>query len=524
MLTHRLSPELRRSGDEPLEAANTVEESIALSLSRVSSGRRLGPYALLDRIGRGGMGEIWRAEDTRLARQVAVKLLPAERAEDPRSKARLLREARAAAALDHPNICSVYEVGETTDRQLYFVMPCYGGEPLQERIARGPLPVSEVLDLAGQIARGLAEAHRNGIIHRDIKPANLMVTRSGVVKILDFGVAKLSGHAHLTRVGCAVGTLAYMSPEQLRGEPVDERADLWSLGVVIYEMLTARHPFPGAQTALTQDSILHAEPKPLQRDGEIPAGLDRLVRALLSKNPAERLPSAASVAAVLQEIVAGASGRPWGRPSWRAAARRLGIGLSALGLIVAGGVAVSGRESAPPSPAESRPVVAMLGFQDLSAGASERWLGPALTEMLTAELAAGGGLQVVSRERTARAGRAVKGSYLLFGDGGRRRIRLDVRILAMPTGDTVASAVEVGREPELLDLVTRTGRRLRSLLPALGEGSREAPAAGPLRPGGGCDLDRFAGYSRIDRSFVSRRKSPPMITVRTATATGYQRP
>jgi len=454
------------------------------------------------------MGEVWRAEDTRLGRKVALKLLAAELARSPQSNSRFLQEARAASSLDHPNICSIYEVGETTDHQLYLVMPCYKGEPLQERIARGPLPVAEALDIAEQTARGLGEAHRNGIVHRDIKPANLMVTEDGTLKILDFGIAKLAGQDGFTRAGMVVGTLAYMSPEQLRGEPADERSDLWSLGVVLYEMLAGRHPFPGEPAVVVRESILHAEPEPLTRVRPgVCAELAGLIRSLLSKDPSARIPSADSVAAVLRKIARGnsASRREWF--GGKAAAWWLGGGLIVICLIIAAVLTVSQRETvsrssvtasspaatavAPPMAPERRLSIAVLGFQDPSANVAQQWLGAALTEMLTAELAAGGKFRVVSSESTAQARHsllgvgekesldqayverlhalvgadlAVTGTYLPLGERGRRRIRLDIRILTMPAGDTVASVVESGTEPELFDLVARTGSKLRDIL------------------------------------------------------------
>lgn len=504
-----LHPDEPPSEDEapwPTSSADTAEEGVTAPMGAFV-GRRLGPYCLLDLIGQGGMGEIWRAEDIRLGRKVAVKLLPSRLAGNAVSNARFLQEARAASALEHPNICSIYEVGETADQQLYLVMPCYKGESLQDRIAHGPLPVSEVLDLAGQIAKGLSEAHRNGIVHRDIKPSNLMITEDGILKILDFGIAKLAGQDGLTRAGVVVGTLSYMSPEQLRGKPADERTDLWALGVVIYEMLTGRHPFPGEQGVAIREAILHADPEPLKKiRPDVPTELERLVVSLLSKDPAGRIPSATSVTAVLCKIAEDPSPSRPGWLIWMAAARwRIAVGLIVLGLMVAGGIAVwrerknifaradsSSAESSAMAAAasDSRQSVAVLGFRDLSENASDQWLGPALTEMLTAELAAGGNIRVVSSERTARARQAlsllekesperaymeslhalvgaklaVRGSYLPIGNPGQRRLRVDIQILNLPAGDVVGSMVEQGEEAELFALVARAGAKLRSTL------------------------------------------------------------
>ncbi len=196
-------------------------------------------YRILGPIGIGGMGVVYRAEDTRLGRRVALKFLPPMLTPNSRAKARFLNEARAASALDHPNICTIYEVGETAEGQLYLAMACYEGETLKRRLERGPLETAEALHIALQVARGLAKAHSQGIVHRDIKPANLMITADGIVKILDFGIAKLPEQ---TRGGPLLGTPGYMSPEHARGEEVDARTDVWSLGAVLHEMLTGRPP------------------------------------------------------------------------------------------------------------------------------------------------------------------------------------------------------------------------------------------------------------------------------------------
>jgi serine/threonine protein kinase/Tol biopolymer transport system component len=268
--------------------------------------RIVGPYRVLERLGGGGMGIVYRAEDTRLGRIVALKFLPPDLTRDLVAKARFQQEARAASAFDHPNICTIYEVGETADGQLYLAMPCYDGETLRRRLESGPLPVEEAVDVAAQVARGLAKAHRQGIVHRDIKPANLIVTSDGVVKILDFGIAKLAGAAALTRTGSTLGTPAYMSPEQMKGQEVDARSDLWSLGVVLYEMLAGRRPFPGDHESVVRQAILSAQPEPLSHvRPEVPPAVQQLVDALLAKDPAQRAPAADEVAAALRALGGG---------------------------------------------------------------------------------------------------------------------------------------------------------------------------------------------------------------------------
>jgi serine/threonine-protein kinase len=256
------------------------------------AGRTIGRYQVLERVAGGGMGVVYKAVDERLARTVALKFLHPRFDTDDSAAERFRLEARAVAALEHPNICTVHEIGETDDGQLYLAMPLYDGETLQQRIGRGPLPVPEAVSIAVQIARGLAKAHARGIVHRDIKPSNVLVTRDGVVKVLDFGIAKL---ADVTLTGTApgpLGTVAYMSPEQLRGERVDPRTDVWSLGVVLYEMLAGQRPFDGDAASAVSVSIQHAEPTSLTTHrSDVPAALDRVVTRSLAKSPDARYPS-----------------------------------------------------------------------------------------------------------------------------------------------------------------------------------------------------------------------------------------
>ena len=245
------------------------------------------------RIGGGGMGVVHRGEDLRLGRPVALKFLPPELLENAVARERFIREARAASALDHPNICTIYEVDETEDGQVFMAMALYEGETLKQRIARGPLPAIDALDLAGQILEGLSRAHERGIVHRDIKPANVLIAQDGLVKLVDFGLARLLGEARLTRTGAVMGTIAYMSPEQVRDEPVDLRSDLWSAGVVLHEMLTGALPFVGETEAALILSILDREPTPLGalRD-DVPPELAATIRDALAKHPADRFESA----------------------------------------------------------------------------------------------------------------------------------------------------------------------------------------------------------------------------------------
>src|SRR5512140_2585493 len=220
-------------------------------------------YRILQKVGSGGMGVVFKAEDSRLKRTVALKFLPPDLCSDPEAGERFLREAQTASALDHPNICTVYEVGQGEEGQLFISMAYYEGMTLKEKIGFGRLTVEEACTIAIQVARGLAEAHAHGMVHRDIKPANILVTRGNVAKILDFGLARLRGDNSLTRAGSTVGTVAYMSPEQIQGTEADQRGDLWALGVVLYEMLAGSRPFRGDHDPVVMYEILNADPRPL---------------------------------------------------------------------------------------------------------------------------------------------------------------------------------------------------------------------------------------------------------------------
>ena len=254
-----------------------------------------GKYQIQDEIGRGGMGIVYRAEDIKLKRPVALKFLPPEWTQDKEARERFLQEARAAAALSHPHICTIYEVDES-NQQLFIAMEYIEGEVLRERSRRGPLPLEDALNLTAQAAEGLEAAHRKGIIHRDIKSANIMVTDKGQAKIMDFGLAKLRGGSSLTKEGATIGTVAYMSPEQARGEKVDHRTDIWSLGVVIYEMLTGELPFRGEHDVSLLYSIVHEEPQSLrEKRPPVPPELQRVIERALAKNPNSRYQTAADM-------------------------------------------------------------------------------------------------------------------------------------------------------------------------------------------------------------------------------------
>ena len=271
-------------------------------------GTRLGPYEVVTAIGAGGMGEVYRARDTRLGRDVAIKVLPVEFASDPDRLRRFEQEARAVAALSHPNVLAIFDVG-THGALPYLVTELLEGESLRDRLGRGAVPVRKAVELGGQIAQGLAAAHERGIVHRDLKPGNVFLTKDGVVKILDFGIAKVAaprspetvGRATTmtggTETGAQLGTMGYMSPEQIRGVTVDQRTDIFAFGCVLYEMLSGRRAFTGDTAADTMTAILTKDPEPLSRKGrEVPPVLQGMVSRCLEKSPDDRFQSARDLA------------------------------------------------------------------------------------------------------------------------------------------------------------------------------------------------------------------------------------
>ena len=284
----------------------------------LSPGTRLGPYEIASAIGAGGMGEVYRARDARLAREVAIKVLPARLSTDADALARFEREARAVASLSHPNILAIHDFG-SHGGSAYAVMELLDGQTLRERLDAGPLPMRKAIDYAVQVAQGLAAAHEKGITHRDLKPENLFVTSEGRVKILDFGLAKVATREQdgtksptvsaATEPGIVMGTVGYMSPEQVRGQPVDHRSDIFSFGSVLYEMLTGRRAFRGDSPAETMAAIVQKEPPELSLEGQpLSPALDRLVRHCLEKSPSERFQSARDMAFDLQSVTAASSG------------------------------------------------------------------------------------------------------------------------------------------------------------------------------------------------------------------------
>jgi len=342
-------------------------------------------YRISGEIGRGGMGVVFKAEDTKLRRPVALKLLPFELSQSPEARERFIREAQAAAVLDHPNICTVYEVDEQ-DGQAYIAMAYIDGESLKARIAQSPLKVEETLGIARQVAEGLEEAHRKGVVHRDIKPANVMLTAKGQVKIMDFGLARLESAGDLTRTAVVMGTVAYMSPEQALGKKVDQRTDIWSFGCTLYEMLAGYGPFQGGNESAVFQAIVHGDPRPITAlRHDIPVGLDRILTRCLQKNPLDRY---SDVGALIGDLKS--------------------VDLDD----IAAAPATAAREQ-PPS-------IAVLPFTDMSSAKDQEYFGEGIAEELINALAHLQGLRVVARTSAF----ALKGMNLDIRDIGRK---LDVK-------------------------------------------------------------------------------------------------
>ena len=264
-------------------------------------GTTVSHYKILEKLGEGGMGVVYKAQDTRLDRPVALKFLPPDLTRDSEARERFTHEAKAASALQHNNICNIHDIEETKDGQLFIVMDCYEGETLKKRVENGPLKIEEALNIALQIAEGLQKAHEKGIVHRDIKPANILITIDNVAKIVDFGLAKLSGRTLLTKSGTTLGTAAYMSPEQAKGDQVDHRTDIWSLGVVLYEMLTGHQPFASEYEQAMMYAILSGEPKPMEElRPEVPGNIIGIVQRAMEKDKEKRFQSATEMAEALR--------------------------------------------------------------------------------------------------------------------------------------------------------------------------------------------------------------------------------
>ena len=366
-------------------------------------GETISHYKILEKLGEGGMGVVYKAEDTKLRRTVALKFLPPELTRDPKAKERFIHEARAASALDHPNICTVHEIDETEDGQMCICMAHYEGEPLKSKIERGPFKLDEAIEIAIQMGEGLARAHESDITHRDIKPANIMITNRGEVKIVDFGLAKLAGKTKLTKEGATLGTVEYMSPEQAHGEEVDHRADIWSLGVVLYAMLTSRTPFRGEYDQAVMYAIVNEDPEPVtaQRAG-VPMELERIIGKTLEKDPNKRYQRAEELLVDLRNLKERSTAkttvrRQSGKPR---RLRRFLIPISVLlvfALAIVIGVKIQIRPS--PSALAEENSLAVMQFDNIVDPEDSERIGEIVSNLLITDLSESEYVQVLSTQR-----------------------------------------------------------------------------------------------------------------------------
>jgi serine/threonine protein kinase/tetratricopeptide (TPR) repeat protein len=362
-------------------------------------GQTLSHYRILSKIGAGGMGEVYRAHDTQLDRDVALKVLPAGTLTDETARARLVREARLASKLNHPHVCTIHEVGES-EGQAYIAMELVEGQPLSARLAQGALPAEDLLRLGQQVADALAHAHERGVVHRDLKSANVVVTPEGRAKVLDFGLAKrVSGHdlaaattlsqPSLTKAGALAGTLAYMAPEQLLGQPADQRSDIWALGVVLYEMATGRLPFQENLSSALIDDIIHKEPPaPGRLRHDLPPGIEQAILKCLEKEPGNRYQSARELLVDFRRLSS-----PRGVP---VAARRVPLlrRRSVIGLLVALVISTLAattyfawrRHEPAARPPGGKIMLAVLPVDNLSGDPNQDYFSDGLTEEMIAQL------------------------------------------------------------------------------------------------------------------------------------------
>ena len=504
-------------------------------------GQTVSHYRVLDKIGAGGMGIVYRAYDEQLDREVALKVLPFGTLADEEARRRFRKEALALAKLNHPNVETVHEFASANGMD-FLAMELIPGRALSEKLRDGPLAQQEILHLAVQLSDGLTAAHERGIIHRDLKPGNLIVTPDGRLKILDFGLAKLvqpETSVDLTQTvsvysGKVSGTLPYMSPEQLRGMPVDPRSDIFAAGAVLYEMATGRRPFPQLQSAELMGAILHKSPDaPSTVNPEVSPGLERVICKALEKEPSSRYHTAREMRAALEGIStrqvtvpspaapqlsvvekAGAAPAPQRLSKWIAAATGLMLILLAglyIGLNLEKirgrffGTKPSAEKLENPLPIKSRRSVAVLGFKNVSGRTDKAWVSTALSGMLSTELAAGEQLRTVSGEDVAHistslslpeadtygqetlrrihknlgADYIVLGSYVFLGGG---QVRLDLRMQDTLRGVTLASLSEKGSEERIDDLVDKAGSELRERLGVRPVSSAEAAEVSATLP------------------------------------------
>ncbi len=350
-------------------------------------GKTISHYKITEKLGQGGMGIVYKAQDLNLDRFVALKFLPPHLTTNDDEKQRFIHEAKTASALQHNNICAIHEIDETEDGQIFICMDYYEGETLDDRIQKKPLPIEEAIDITIQIAQGLVKAHEKEIVHRDIKPANIMLTKEGVVKVLDFGLAKLSTQTKLTKESTTLGTVSYMSPEQAKGEEVDYRTDIWSLGIIIYEMLTGQLPFKGEYESAVIYSIMNDTQEPVTglRTG-VPMELERIINKCLQKSPADRYQHIDELIVDLKGLKNESNGIQTKEIKQRKRSKSVLLPVAILSiaiLIITGYFVIPLNEK---SGLEWENSIAVLPFTDLSPDRDQEWLSNGMTDQIISNI------------------------------------------------------------------------------------------------------------------------------------------
>jgi serine/threonine protein kinase len=400
----------------------------------------VGHYRIIEKIGAGGMGEVYLAEDSKLNRKVALKFLPPQLCPDAEYRARFTREAQAAAKLNHPNIVTIYEVSEFNGRP-FFAMENVEGQTLRDFGEGKELPFSRIIELAIQVCEGLAKAHSSGVVHRDIKPSNILIDSDGRAKIVDFGLASVHGSEHLTKTGSTLGTVGYMSPEQARGEEADARSDLFSFGVVLYEMITGKSPFKAESEIATIKNVIETVPEPLARyKTGVPGELQSIVSKALSKDRNLRYQHADELAADLKRLVHDSQYSGPRLPQGQRKSRLSVIVTATVVVLLAVSAVIFFKLQKQSAPiANSTPMIAVLPFENLGSPEDE-YFADGITEEITSRLAGIEGLGVISRtsvlqfkgskKSVGQIGKELGVSYILEGTvrwakaGGQARVRI----------------------------------------------------------------------------------------------------